>query len=151
MTNIRITQEFGFALGVVVILMFIISIITIPIILLYMPKPDKQHTDRLIKESESFSVDKIDIATKKYPYVIITLSIIFFVLSGIGMQKIDYNISILDDLRPGNSLYDDIKYVDENFGGMLPLEIVITSPDSSILSIDFLKKAELFQVQCRLS
>jgi len=149
MTNIRITQEFGFALGVGVILMFIISIITIPIILLYMPKPDKQHTDRLIKESESFSVDKIDIATKKYPYVIITLSIIFFVLSGIGMQKIDYNISILDDLRPGNSLYDDIKYVDDNFGGMLPLEIVITSPDSSILSIDFLKKAEIFERKLR--
>ena len=149
MTNIRITKEFGFALGIGVILMFIIAIITIPIILLYMPKPDQRHTDRLIKESESFSVDKIDIATKKYPYVIIVLSLIFFILSGLGMQKIDYNISILDDLRPGNSLYDDVKYVDENFGGMLPLEIVITSPDNDILNIDFLKKAELFEEKLR--
>ena len=129
--------------------MFIIAIITIPIILLYLPKPDKTHTDRLIKDSESFSVDKIDIATKKYPYVIILLSIIFFILSAIGMQRIDYNISILDDLRPGNSLYDDIKYVDENFGGILPLEIVISSPDSNILSIDFLKKAEVFEQRLR--
>ena len=149
MTNIRITKEFGFALGIGVILMFIIAIITIPIILLYLPKPDKTHTDRLIKDSESFSVDKIDIATKKYPYVIILLSIIFFILSAIGMQRIDYNISILDDLRPGNSLYDDIKYVDENFGGILPLEIVISSPDSNILSIDFLKKAEVFEQRLR--
>jgi len=149
MTNIRITKEFGFALGIGVILMFIIAIITIPIILLYLPKPDKKHTDRLIKESESFSVDRIDSATKKHPYVIILLSVIFFILSGIGMQKIDYNISILDDLRPGNSLYDDIKYVDENFGGMLPLEIVITSPDKSIFSIDFLKKAEIFEENLR--
>ena len=149
MTNIRITKEFGFALGIGVILMFIIAIITIPIILLYMPKPDQRHTDRLIKESESFSVDKIDMATKKYPYIIIVLSLIFFILSGLGMQKIDYNISILDDLRPGNSLYDDVKYVDENFGGMLPLEIVITSPDNDILNIDFLKKAELFEEKLR--
>ena len=149
MTNIRITKEFGFALGIGVILMFIIAIITIPIILLYLPKPDKRHTDRLIKDSESFSVDRIDIATKKYPYVIILLSVIFFILSAIGMQRIDYNISILDDLRPGNSLYDDIKYVDENFGGILPLEIVISSPDSNILSIDFLKKAEVFEQRLR--
>ena len=149
MTNIRITKEFGFALGIGVILMFIIAIITIPIILLYLPKPDKTHTDRLIKDSESFSVDRIDIATKKYPYVIILLSVIFFILSAIGMQRIDYNISILDDLRPGNSLYDDIKYVDENFGGILPLEIVISSPDSNILSIDFLKKAEVFEQRLR--
>ena len=34
MTNIRITREFGFALGIGVILMFIIAIITIPIMLL---------------------------------------------------------------------------------------------------------------------
>jgi predicted RND superfamily exporter protein len=149
MTNIRITKEFGFALGIGVILMFIIAIITIPIILLYLPKPNKTHTDRLIKDSESFSVDRIDTATKKYPYVIILLSVIFFILSAIGMQRIDYNISILDDLRPGNSLYDDIKYVDENFGGILPLEIVISSPDSNILSIDFLKKAEVFEQRLR--
>ena len=149
MTNIRITKEFGFALGIGVILMFIIAIITIPIILLYLPKPDKKHTDRLIQDSESFSVDRIDTATKKYPYVIILMSILFFILSGIGMQRIDYNISILDDLRPGNSLYDDIKYVDENFGGMLPLEIVISSPDSNILDIDFLKKAEIFEQRLR--
>ena len=149
MTNIRITKEFGFSLGIGVIIMFVIAIITIPIILLYLPKPDKIHTDRLIKDSESFSVDRIDIATKKYPYVIILLSVIFFILSAIGMQRIDYNISILDDLRPGNSLYDDIKYVDENFGGILPLEIVISSPDSNILSIDFLKKAEVFEQRLR--
>ena len=149
MTNIRITKEFGFALGIGVILMFLIAIITIPIILLYMPKPNKKHTDRLIKESESFSVDRIDSVTKKHPYFIILLSVIFFILSGLGMQKIDYNISILDDLRPGNSLYDDVKYVDENFGGMLPLEIVIISPDSSVLDIDFLKKAELFEKRLR--
>ena len=52
-------------------------------------------------------------------------------------------------MRPGNSLYDDVKYVDENFGGMLPLEIVITSPDSNIFSVDFLKKAELFEQKLR--
>ena len=83
MTNIRITKEFGFALGIGVILMFIIAIITIPIILLYLPKPDKKHTDRLIQDSESFSVDRIDTATKKYPYVIILMSILFFILFSI--------------------------------------------------------------------
>ena len=145
MTNIRITKEFGFALGIGVVLMFIIAIIIIPITLLYIPKPDKKHTDRLIKGAESFSVDRIDFATKKHPYIIIFLSGIFFLLSWMGMQKIDYNISILDDLRPGNSLYDDIKYVDDNFGGILPLEVVITAKDSSLFNLDFLKKAELFQ------
>ena len=156
MTNIRITQEFGFVLGVGVILMFIVAIITIPIILLYLPAPSKHHIKRLISQSDSFSVDKIDASTRKFPYPILGLSILFLAISFIGLKSIDYNISILDDLRPGNSLYDDIMYVDKNFGGTLPLEIVIsnfnssaTNKDSSsldnIFNLEFLTKADEFE------
>ena len=156
MTNIRITQEFGFVLGVGVVLMFIIAIITIPIILLYLPSPPQHHIKRLISQSDSFSVDKIDASTKKFPYPILALSILFLIISFVGLKSIDYNISILDDLRPGNSLYDDIMYVDENFGGTLPLEIVISNFSSSttnkdslsldnIFNLDFLTKADEFE------
>ena len=156
MTNIRITQEFGFVLGVGVILMFIVAIITIPIILLYLPAPSKHHIKRLISQSDSFSVDKIDASTRKFPYAILGLSVLFLAISFIGLKSIDYNISILDDLRPGNSLYDDIMYVDKNFGGTLPLEIVIsnfnssaTNKDSSsldnIFNLEFLTKADEFE------
>ena len=156
MTNIRITQEFGFVLGVGVILMFIVAIITIPIILLYLPAPSKHHIKRLISQSDSFSVDRIDASTRKFPYPILGLSILFLAISFIGLKNIDYNISILDDLRPGNSLYDDIMYVDKNFGGTLPLEIVIsnfnssaTNKDSSsldnIFNLEFLTKADEFE------
>ena len=158
MTNIRITQEFGFVLGVGVVLMFIIAIITIPIILLYLPSPPQHHIKRLISQSDSFSVDKIDASTKKFPYPILALSILFLIISFVGLKSIDYNISILDDLRPGNSLYDDIMYVDENFGGTLPLEIVISNFSSSttnkdslssdnIFNLDFLTKADEFESQ----
>jgi len=155
MTNIRITQEFGFVLGVGVVLMFIVAIITIPIILLYLPSPPQHHIKRLISQSDSFSVDKIDASTKKFPYPILALSILFLIISFVGLKRIDYNISILDDLRPGNSLYDDIMYVDKNFGGTLPLEIVISNFSSSatkdsssldnIFNLDFLTKADEFE------
>ena len=155
MTNIRITQEFGFVLGVGVVLMFIVAIFTIPIILLYLPSPPQHHIKRLISQSDSFSVDKIDASTKKFPYPILALSILFLIISFVGLKRIDYNISILDDLRPGNSLYDDIMYVDKNFGGTLPLEIVISNFSSSatkdsssldnIFNLDFLTKADEFE------
>lgn len=150
MTNIKITQEFGFVLGVGVVLMFLVAIITIPITLLYLPIPPEYHVNRLIKQKDSFSVDKIDASTKKYPYWILGFSVVFLALSFVGMNRIDYNISILDDLRPGNRLYDDIMYVDKNFGGTLPLEIVIHNKSdsvaaSNIFDLEFLKKADEFE------
>jgi len=160
MTNIRITQEFGFILGIGVILMFLIAIITIPITLLYLPTPPESHINRLINQKDSFSVDKIDTYTQKYPYLIIGISFVFLVLSFIGLNKIDYNIAILDDLRPGNRLYDDMMYVDNNFGGALPLEIVVhnknyiynssgdsVARESNVFDIEFLEKVDEFETR----
>ena len=145
MTNIKITQEFGFVLGVGIIMMFMIAIITIPIILLYMPRPSKHHIKRLIHQKDSFSVDKIDIYIKRSPYLILFISVAFLVFSVMGLRKIDYNISILDDLSPGNRLYDDIMYVDQNFGGTLPLEIVINNKGENIFDMNFINKVEKFE------
>ena len=40
-------------------------------------------------------------------------------------MKIDYNVSILDDLKPTNDIYQDIRTVEGNMGGVFPLEIMV--------------------------
>ena len=42
-----------------------------------------------------------------------------------GLFKIDYNVSVLDDLKPTNKLYQDIKTVEGNMGGVFPVEILV--------------------------
>ena len=48
-------------------------------------------------------------------------------LSVYGIYQIDSNVTVLGDLKPSNKLYKDITFVEENFGGTLPLEIVVSS------------------------
>ena len=56
---------------------------------------------------------------------IVLVSSLLFILAIFGISKVDYNISVLDDLQEGNKLYDNFVFVDENFGGTLPLELLI--------------------------
>ena len=33
----------------------------------------------------------------------------------------------MEDLRPGNALYDDLKFVEDMLGGTLPLEVIVNT------------------------
>ena len=60
-TNIRILQEFGVIMGVGIGILFIITIIIMPIMLLYIGIPEKTHINRLIlkkKKKSFFSIFK---------------------------------------------------------------------------------------------
>ena len=116
-TNIRILQEFGVIMGVGIGILFIITIIIMPIMLLYIGIPEKTHINRLIlKRKKSLSFQSLK-AVQQYPKVIILISSLILMLSVYGIYQIDSNVTVLGDLKPSNKLYKDITFVEENFWG----------------------------------
>ena len=54
----------------------------------------------------------------------------------------------MDDLKEGNRLYDNFQFVEENFGGILPLEVVINSKvRNGILDPEYMRKIGEFQTR----
>ena len=140
-TNIKVTQQFGLLVGFGVILMFILTIIIMPIILNYIRPPDNEHIDRLIRGGQFLAADRLNTWNQKHPRSIITISGILFIVALFGLFKIDYNASVLEDLKPGNPLYDDLQYVEQKMGGTLPLEVIIdTKSENGSLQPQFLSK-----------
>ena len=143
MTNIRITQEFGIMVGVGVILMFLLTIIILPIILSFISLPSEKNIKRLVEGEEFKAAHKLNKWTRSNPRLVLIVSGLIFLLSVFGLYNINYNISILDDLKPGNKLFDSIKYVEKHMGGTLPLEIVLdTQIDNGIINPEFLTKID---------
>ena len=147
MTNIRITQEFGFIVGVGVILMFILTIIILPIILSFLPLPKAKNIKRLVEGEEFKAAENLNEWSRSHPRSILFITAIIFVLSIVGLYKVNYNISILDDLKPGNELYDSIHYVETHMGGTLPLELVLdTKIKNGIVDPLFLSKIDSLKI-----
>ena len=125
-TNIRILQEFGVIMGVGIGILFMITILVMPIMLFYIKIPDSIHIERLIlKRKKSLSFQSLK-AVQDYPKVIIISSVIVLLFSVYGIMQIDSNVTVLGDLKPTNKLHKDITFVENNFGGTLPLEIIIS-------------------------
>ena len=146
LTNIKITQQFGLLVGFGVILMFVLTLIIMPILLNYISPPDIKHIKRLKKGGKLLLAERLNAWNNKNPRLIILCSSFIFLLAIIGLNKINYNASVLEDLKPGNKLYDDLQYVEERMGGTLPLEIIInTKRENGSLVPDHLKKVQAFK------
>ena len=147
MTNIRITQEFGFIVGVGVILMFILTITILPIILSFLPLPKAKNIKRLVEGEEFKAAESLNEWSRSNPRLVLFITSIVFILSIVGLYKVNYNISILDDLKPGNELYDSIHYVETHMGGTLPLELVVdTKIKNGIVDAIFLSKIDSLKI-----
>jgi len=144
--NIKILQEFGIIMAIGICILFLITIIVMPIVLSYIKKPDEKHIKRLILKKDSSLTYFFQNLVNKRPRSIIYLSSFIFALSIYGLYQINSNVTVMGDLKPGNKLHTDLNFVENNFGGTLPLEIVISYNDPELLThnLEFQKKYLIF-------
>jgi len=146
LTNIRITREFGLIVGFGVILMFLLTIIIMPIILNWISPPDKVHIDRLIAGGEFVAAHTLHNWNVHHPKTVFLFTIFLFIGALFGLTKINYNASVFEDLKPGNPVFDDLQVVEEKLGGTLPLEIIVDSGEEfGALSPSILQKLQDFK------
>ncbi|MFV0238247.1 MAG: efflux RND transporter permease subunit [Flavobacteriales bacterium] len=136
-------QEFGLVASINIIGVFILSILIIPIGFSFMPEPKPRHLKHLEKKWMNRLVDVMEymILNKRKWIYIITFFLIGLSILGISMIRTSGNM--LDDLAKGKEFYQDISFFDEDFGGILPLEIMIDGKNpKSVMKLATLRKIE---------
>ncbi len=145
-TNIHIVQEFGVLLGVSVMLMFVLTILIIPACLLLTPPPNAESITRHAAGSRLRAARKLSQWNESHPKVILMVSAVLFLVAFIGIIRINANAAIMEDLRPGNRVYDDLQFIEQHMGNILPLEIVFdTGQTNGITQPENLRRLQNLQ------
>lgn len=145
-TNIRIIQEFGFIVGVGVILMFVLTIIVIPLLLSFIEVPDKEHIKRLVEGGRLQAAERLNKWIVNHPKYILYGATVVITISIIGLFRVSDNFSIFNDFRPGNEIYESIKFVDTQLGGVFPVEVLIeTDRSNGVIDSEILTAMDQFQ------
>jgi len=114
-----------------------------PALLSLIEIPDKVHIKRLIVGERLQTAEKLNMWNRNHPKTILLISGFIIVTSIFGLTKMDYNATLMDDLKEGNTIYNDIKFVENELGGTLPLEIVIRNTDlQKVLTLSSLQNLE---------
>lgn len=144
-TDSSILKEFGVIAGIMVGLLFVISIITIPVIFSFLPEPSIKHVKHLDRPILDKMVRRLDIVTiggRKYTYAFATIVVI---AAAFGIVRLETKGFMLDDVPKDSNVYQDLKFLEEHFTGVMPLEILIDTdrPNGAISGTNLQKIDDL--------
>ncbi|CAM1365015.1 efflux RND transporter permease subunit [Tenacibaculum xiamenense] len=139
----QLLREFGILASVNIISIFILALLIIPIIYSFMPLPEKKHLSHLEKRWMEDVVNWMERTVKKNRISIYITTVVVIILSMIGLYQIRVSGSLIEDMPRGKQFYKDIKFFESEFGGIMPLEILVdTKKDKGVMKLSTLKKIE---------
>ncbi len=147
LTKSPILKEFGVVAGISIMVIFLISFILLPSVLSYLPAPNTAQTKYLNNRwltSFLLQIENWVVRHKKIVYGI-TVAILLFSIAGIfKLKTVAY---IVDDLPKKDKIYTDLKFFENNFKGIMPLEIVLDTkkPRGILKSTIDVNKIAFFQ------
>lgn len=145
-TDIAILREFGIVAGINIIATFIVSIILIPGIFSYLPAPTKKQLQHLDARPLDKVLTAFDLLVHRHKYSVVAVTAVVLVISVAGMFKIRSNAFMVDDIPEESEVKRDLAFFEENFNGVMPLEIVIdTGMPRGASNLRTLKKVDEFE------
>ncbi|HBI40620.1 MAG TPA: transporter [Tenacibaculum sp.] len=139
----QLLREFGILASVNIISIFILALLIIPIIYSFMPLPEKKHLNHLEKRWMENVVNWMERTVKRDRIGIYITTVIVIILGIIGLYKIRVSGSLIEDMPRSKQFYKDIKFFENEFGGIMPLEILIdTKKEKGVMKLSTLKKIE---------
>ena len=125
LTKSEILKEFGAVAGLNIMVLFIISLIFIPSVLSFLPLPQPRQLKYLDSKVLIKLLEKVERWTIHHKKPVFLITIIITGIAMVGIFRLKSEGFIVDDLPKTDKIYTDLKWFEKNFGGVMPLEIVI--------------------------
>jgi predicted RND superfamily exporter protein len=125
LTRSDLLKEFGAVAGINIMALFFISLVFIPAVLSYLPAPVSRQTRYLDSKVLEKILVRIERWTFHHTRWVYGITIVITVLAVMGMFRLKSEGFIVDDLPKSDRIYTDLKWFEKNFGGVMPLEIVV--------------------------
>ncbi len=139
----KLLREFGILASVNIISIFVLALLIIPILYSFMPLPKKKHLNHLERKWIENVVNWMEKMVKHRRITVYFTTVLIIIISIIGVYKIRVSGSLIEDMPKSMEFYKDIKFFEEEFGGIMPLEILIdTQEPKGVMKLSVLKKME---------
>ena len=143
LTNSETLQEFGVIASLNILFIFLLSLFIIPIYFSFSSAPKKRHTQHLDKKWINNLVQYLAYLVKYKRKHIYVITVVLIVVGFFGIIQLKTTGNITDDLPKEQALYQDLKFLESNFGGVLPLEVLVnTKKKNGLLKSYNLRKIE---------
>lgn len=129
LTQSQILKEFGFIAGINILALFIISLILISVVLSYVKPPKNRHTKYLENVLLQRWLDRLERWSLNHRKLIYIITALILAVSIAGIFRLKTLGYIVDDLPKNDKIYSDLRFFENNFKGVMPLEIIVDTKE----------------------
>lgn len=145
-TEIRVLEEFGLVAGLNILATFVVSIIMIPAVFSYLPPPNPKQLHHLRLRFVDKALTTLDLLVHRHRYRVMGGAVLVVIVFVIGLLRIEAVSYLVDDVPNDSQLKQDLAFFEDNFTGIMPLEVVInTNKNRSATRVPTLRKVDEFQ------
>lgn len=147
-TDIIILREFGIVAGINIMALFFVSLVMIPSIFSWLPTPTERHLSHLNFRIMGRFLRAIDLMVHRHRPLIYIVSMTVAILSVYGISKLRSLSFMVEDLPEKSSVKKDLVFFEENFSGVMPLEMVVEFKSKKrrpLMEVKNLQKIEAFE------
>jgi predicted RND superfamily exporter protein len=144
--DITILKEFGLVASVVTLSIYLVTTLIIPSLLFYLPAPNAKQLKHLDLGFLRKVINFLKLGALRHRTLVFSVTIILLCIALFGATKVRSVSYMVDDLPSKSDVKSDLVFMEENFGGVMPLEIMIDlKKPKSVLNLNNLKKLEEFE------
>ena len=146
-TQIRVLVEFGLVAGINILATFLVSIILIPSVFSYVDTPSAKHLKHLKFKTLDWVLSFLDMLVHQRKALIFSLTSAVVLISLYGASRIETISYMLDDMPQKSEVIQDMRFLDQHFGGIMPFEFVIdTGQKRGVENLSNLRKIQEIEV-----
>ena len=145
-TESTLLKEFGIVASLSILSIFILCLLIIPIIYTFLPYPKDRHLEHLNKRWIGGFVDWMERMVKHERIAIYSVAVVLLIVSIIGIYQIKISGSLIEDMPQDSEFVNDIRFFEDEFNGIMPLEFVIdTKRKQGVMKLSTLKRMDELQ------
>ena len=144
-----ILRQFGIIASLNILGLFVLSLLLIPIIFSLIGPPSSKHVGHLDNKFVSLIIQRLIHITRYHRQKVYIVTIVVLVIGLFGITRMKSSGYMVDDIPESDPVYVDLKFFENNFHGLMPLEIMVdTKKPQGVMQLTTFRKIE--QLEKRL-
>ncbi len=142
-TRSKLLIEFGILASISILSIFILALFIITITYSYLPIPKEKHLNHLNKKWVYVIVSALENVVRHHRIMVYITTVVLIIVSMIGLYFIHVSGSLIEDMPKNAEFTKDVRFVEEEFGGVMALEFLIDAKKpKKALKLATLKRME---------
>lgn len=142
----QMLREFGVVTSINIMVLYMLSIILLPIIFSLVEPPKAKHLKHLDSNFFGTVLEKVMYLISHRRNLIYGIAAGLVLIGGIGLWMMRTSGKIVDDFRGDDPIYLDLKFFENHFGGVMPFEISVdTKKKNGVMTYSTIQKIDQLQ------